>query len=114
MATYFTEMTGIDPLTINQYAMTERSAPEREEPLYRQATERGLVARPVVFREARSWSGWKMREARGSASGRCRCPESVSKGRLRGDPSPDRFARLRTVRMVWYDHPYGKPNHQSS
>jgi hypothetical protein len=59
MATYFTEMTGIDPLTINQYAMTERSTPEREEPAYRWATEHGLVPRPVVFRDGagKLWSG---------------------------------------------------------
>jgi hypothetical protein len=59
MAAYFTEMTGIDPLTINQYAMTERSLPEREEPVYRWATERGLVPQPVVFRDGagKLWSG---------------------------------------------------------
>jgi hypothetical protein len=45
-------MTGIDPLTINQVLMTERSAPELEEPLYRQAVDRGLVTQPVVFRDA--------------------------------------------------------------
>lgn len=59
MATYFTELTGIDPLTVNQYVMTERSTPEREEPVYRWATERGLVPRPVVFRNdaGELWSG---------------------------------------------------------
>jgi hypothetical protein len=52
MAKYFQEMTGIDPLTIHQVVMTEHSAPELEEPLYRQAVDRGLVKEPVVFRNA--------------------------------------------------------------
>jgi hypothetical protein len=52
MASYFKEKTGIDPLTINQYWTTEHGAPEFEEPLYRQVTERGLIKRPVVFRNA--------------------------------------------------------------
>jgi hypothetical protein len=52
MASYFHEMTGIDPLAINQVLMTEHSAPELEEPLYRQAVDRGLVKEPVVFRNA--------------------------------------------------------------
>jgi hypothetical protein len=58
MASYFQEMTGIDPFTINQVLMTEHSAPELEEPLYRQVVDRGLVTQPVVFRNAAgaSWS----------------------------------------------------------
>jgi hypothetical protein len=52
MAGYFQEMTGIDPLAIHQVVMTERSAPELEEPLYRQAVDRGLVKEPAVFRNA--------------------------------------------------------------
>jgi hypothetical protein len=50
MAAELREMTGIDPFTINQEWMTEHSAPEHEHPIYRWATERGLVDRPVVFR----------------------------------------------------------------
>jgi hypothetical protein len=52
MAAVFKEMTGIDPLTINQDWMTEHSAPEFESPVYRWATERGLVNEPVIFRNA--------------------------------------------------------------
>lgn len=58
MASYFKQMTGIDPLTINQDWMTEHSAPEHEAPIYRWATEKGLVQEPVVFRNAEGsfWS----------------------------------------------------------
>ncbi|HEX6902924.1 MAG TPA: hypothetical protein VF789_24625 [Thermoanaerobaculia bacterium] len=52
MAVVFKEMTGIDPLTINQYWMTEHSAPEYENPTYRWAVESGLIGEPVVFRKA--------------------------------------------------------------
>lgn len=52
MAAQLKEMTGIDPLTINQYWMTEHSAPEFEEPVYRWATGNGLVSEAVVFRNA--------------------------------------------------------------
>jgi hypothetical protein len=51
MAAVFRDMTGIDPFTINQEWMTEHSAPEHEQMVYRWATERGLVTRPVVFRK---------------------------------------------------------------
>ncbi|HYG62308.1 MAG TPA: hypothetical protein VEL74_06985 [Thermoanaerobaculia bacterium] len=51
-------MSGIDPVTINQYWMTERSMPEYEEPAYQWATGRGLVTRPVVFRDA-AGAFWK-------------------------------------------------------
>ena len=61
MAAVFKEMTGIDPLTINQERMTEHSAPEFESPVYRWATERGLVNEPVIFRDAAGtpWSRTK-------------------------------------------------------
>lgn len=52
MAAVFKEMTGIDPLTINQEWMTEHSAPEFESPVYRWAAERDLVNEPVIFRDA--------------------------------------------------------------
>jgi hypothetical protein len=61
MAGRFRQMTGIDPVTINQYWMTEHSTPESEEPAYRWATERGLVARPVIFRDA-GGAFWKPKE----------------------------------------------------
>ncbi|HVG28235.1 MAG TPA: hypothetical protein VM864_00805 [Pyrinomonadaceae bacterium] len=53
MAGYFKEFTGIDPLTVDQTVMSEHSAPDYEHPLYLYATSRGLVPRPVVFRNAR-------------------------------------------------------------
>lgn len=61
MAAVFKEMTGIDPLTINQEWMTEHSAPEFESPVYRWATEHGLVNEPVIFRDAAGtpWSRTK-------------------------------------------------------
>ena len=51
------EITGIDPLTIDQTAMSEHSAPEREHPVYRHVTEYPLPA-PTVFVEpdGRAWS----------------------------------------------------------
>jgi hypothetical protein len=52
MAQRFKETTGIDPLTIEQTEMSEHSAREFEHPLYRHVVERGLVARPAVFRNA--------------------------------------------------------------
>jgi hypothetical protein len=42
----------LHPLTINQYWMTEHSAPEFEEPVYRWATGNGLFSEAVVFRNA--------------------------------------------------------------
>lgn len=53
MAGYLKEFTGIDPLTVDQTLMSEHSAPDYEHPLYRYATSRGLVSRPVVFRNDR-------------------------------------------------------------
>jgi hypothetical protein len=53
MAQRFRETTGIDPLTIEQTEMSERSAREFEHPLYREVVARGLISRPTVFRNAR-------------------------------------------------------------
>jgi hypothetical protein len=53
MAQRFKEATGIDPLTIEQTEMSERSAREFEHPLYREVVARGLISRPTVFRNAR-------------------------------------------------------------
>ncbi|HEU0300282.1 MAG TPA: hypothetical protein VFR37_12525 [Longimicrobium sp.] len=50
MAVRFREMTGIDPLTVDQTVMTERGAPEREHPLYRHAAGAGLLEEPTVLR----------------------------------------------------------------
>ena len=52
MAGYFKEMSGIDPLTVNQTPMTEHGSPEYEQPLYRWAVDRGLVVEPAIFRDA--------------------------------------------------------------
>jgi hypothetical protein len=52
MAGFFRELSGIDPLTVNQVAMTEHGSPEYEQPLYRWAVDRGRLAEPVIFRNA--------------------------------------------------------------
>jgi len=49
MAMRFRELTGIDPLTVDQAHMTERSRREAEEPLYREVAMRGDLRRPTVF-----------------------------------------------------------------
>jgi hypothetical protein len=43
MAVYFREITGIDPVTVDQTRLSERSAPEWEHPAYRAAVSAGLV-----------------------------------------------------------------------
>ena len=49
MAIRFRELTGIDPYTVDQAHMTERSRPEVEEPLYRAVTRHEALTRPTVF-----------------------------------------------------------------
>lgn len=58
MAMRFREITGIDPLTVDQAHMTERSRPEVEEPLYRAAIARDAPARATVYVNAagQPWS----------------------------------------------------------
>jgi tetratricopeptide (TPR) repeat protein len=52
MALVFQELTGIEPLSIDQTEMSEVSKPENESPDYRFAVEKGLVKdRPVVLRD---------------------------------------------------------------
>ena len=53
MAGYLKEFTGIDPLTVDQTMMSERSAPEYELPLYRHVSVRKDFVRPVVFQNPR-------------------------------------------------------------
>lgn len=53
MAGYLKEFTGIDPLTIDQTVMSERSASEYEQPLYRFAAAQKYLNRPTVFQNAR-------------------------------------------------------------
>jgi hypothetical protein len=52
MAMYFRQLTGIDPVTVEQTEMSERSAPEREAAEYHLAESRGRLATPVVLRNA--------------------------------------------------------------
>ncbi len=55
MANNFKAITGIDPLSIAQDAMTEHSVPSEENPDYRLAIERGLLKdKPVVLRDPKS------------------------------------------------------------
>jgi hypothetical protein len=61
MAGRFREITGIDPLTIDQVAMTERSAPAYEKEEYRYATARGWIAEPTVF-QSRDGGRWVREE----------------------------------------------------
>jgi hypothetical protein len=49
MAGYLKEFTGIDPLTVDQTAMSERSAPEYERPLYRFVAAQKYFNQPLVF-----------------------------------------------------------------
>jgi hypothetical protein len=53
LAGYLREFTGIDPLTIDQTLMTERSAPEYEFSLYRMVTARYNPAKPFVFQNSK-------------------------------------------------------------
>jgi hypothetical protein len=53
MAFVFQQLTGIEPLSVDQTLMSEHGKPEREPADYRFAVEKGLVKdRPVVLREA--------------------------------------------------------------
>ena len=49
MAGYLKEFTGIDPLTVDQTAMSEHSAPEYERPLYRFVAAQKYFNQPLVF-----------------------------------------------------------------
>ena len=50
MAYFLRELTGIDPLTIDQTRLSERSTPEEEHPWRQEAAQRGLLAaNPVVL-----------------------------------------------------------------
>ncbi|MEM8934478.1 MAG: hypothetical protein AAGE94_25010, partial [Acidobacteriota bacterium] len=58
MAYHFRELTGIDPLTIDQTALSERGRVELEHPLYRELCGDGERVEAVAFRDARGalWS----------------------------------------------------------
>jgi hypothetical protein len=49
MASVLKRLTGIDPLTVYGPTMSERQTREEEDPQYRFATARGLVAEPTIF-----------------------------------------------------------------
>lgn len=50
MAMYFREITGIDPITVDQTKLSERSAPAYEQPAYRAAISEGLLDKePIVL-----------------------------------------------------------------
>jgi hypothetical protein len=48
MASYLRELTGIDPVTVDQTVLAEASTPEREHPAYRAAMNAGLVGTEAV------------------------------------------------------------------
>lgn len=52
------DATGVDPLTIDQVSMTERSSRHLEDPIYRQVDNQGLIDGPTVFVDAEGapWS----------------------------------------------------------
>jgi hypothetical protein len=54
MASVLKRLTGINPLTLYAPAMSQRSTPDLEEPLYRTVTSRGLVKGPTIFVEAKA------------------------------------------------------------
>lgn len=49
MAAHFKEITGIDPFTIDQMFLSERSSPAAERALYRYVTSKREIKAPVVF-----------------------------------------------------------------
>ena len=55
MANRFKELTGIDPLTVEQTVMTEMGDAKLERPEYRKAVEQGWVKdKPVIFQESKT------------------------------------------------------------
>lgn len=57
MAAQFQEMTGIDPLTVDQTVMTARASEEFEHPIYRQAVDQEWVRQATLFRrDGEIWS----------------------------------------------------------
>jgi hypothetical protein len=54
MGVYFKDITKIDPFTINQMTMSERSKPEFEDPLYRHVTQKWSIKQPTVFQSKKA------------------------------------------------------------
>jgi hypothetical protein len=59
LARRLTEMLGIDPLTVDQTAMSERVPEEQEHPVYRYLMESSPIGAPTIFvnAEGRPWTG---------------------------------------------------------
>src|SRR5262249_6994994 len=67
MATRFRELTGIDPLSIDQTSMTEHRTPELEHPAYRWAIEHRLLqTRPIIFKSKTDGSAHVPQSFRGT------------------------------------------------
>ncbi len=60
MAAHFKQITGIDPFTIDQMFMSERSSPQAERRLYRYVMGKRQINEPVVFQSAKGefWKGY--------------------------------------------------------
>lgn len=58
MAVAFRELTGIEPLSIDQTSMTERSLSGRDSRIYRAAIEQGIVSDQAVVLRHRATSEW--------------------------------------------------------
>ena len=52
MALYFRELTGINPLTIDQTEMSERGGPKLENAVYKFAIDKWKLTKPTIFRSA--------------------------------------------------------------
>jgi hypothetical protein len=62
MAIRFREISGIDPFTIDQTRMTERSRPDLEDARYRRVAASGSLTRPTLFTDAHG-TAWSPRKA---------------------------------------------------
>lgn len=62
MAGYLKEFTEIDPLTVDQTTMSERSSPEYEPPLYRFVATQKYLNRPTVFQNEQG-EFWVLRDS---------------------------------------------------
>lgn len=90
MAGQLKEITGIDPLTIDQTQMTEHSAPEFEHAVYRHVMEKRPISRPSLFLDA-DGDPWTLRP--GTVDATLFHPRSVYE---QGRPTWLRLGRART------------------
>jgi hypothetical protein len=64
MALCFQQLTGIEPMSVDQTQFTEHSKPKYDSPVYRQAIERGLLKhKPVILRQGDGHSFYSPQEA---------------------------------------------------